>query len=93
MKPFRQTWTAIRALVIFTIVLGVAYPLAITGISQLALNDHANGQPVTSNGQVVGSAIIGQSFTDADGGRPAAVVPVAAVRGWRWVRRWRFQWL
>ena len=64
---FRQTWTAVRALLIFTVVLGVGYPLALTGIGQLALDNQANGQLVSSDGQVVGSAIIGQSFTDADG--------------------------
>ena len=64
---FRQTWTAVRALVIFSCVLGVAYPLAITGIGQLAFNDNANGQLVRVDGRVVGSALIGQSFADADG--------------------------
>lgn len=64
---FRQVWTALRALFIFTIVLGVAYPLAITGLGQLALPAQSNGQLVTVNGSVVGSAIIGQSFTDSDG--------------------------
>lgn len=63
----RQTWTAVRALLILTVVLGVAYPLAILGIGQLALPAQANGQLVTVDGEVVGSAIIGQSFTDADG--------------------------
>lgn len=64
---FRQTWTAIRALLIFSCVLGVGYPLAITGIGQLALNNQANGQLLNVGGKVVGSAIIGQSFTDANG--------------------------
>lgn len=64
---FRQVWTALRALLIFTIVLGVAYPLAITGLGQLALPAQSNGQLVTVDGSVVGSAIIGQSFTDSDG--------------------------
>jgi K+-transporting ATPase ATPase C chain len=63
----RQTWTAVRALLILTVVLGLAYPLAITGIGQLAFNNNANGQLVRVDGDVVGSAIIGQSFTDADG--------------------------
>ena len=67
MKPFRQTWTAIRALLILTLVLGLGYPLVITGIGQLTLNNNANGQLVEVDGDVVGSAIIGQSFTDADG--------------------------
>ena len=63
----RQTWTAVRALLILTVVLGVAYPLAITGIGQLAFNTNANGQLVMVDDRIVGSAIIGQSFTDADG--------------------------
>jgi len=67
MKPFRQTWTAIRALVIFTIILGVGYPLVVTGIGQLAINSQANGSLIRVGGTVVGSALIGQSFTDADG--------------------------
>lgn len=67
MKPFRQTWTAVRALLILTVVLGLAYPLLVTGIGQLAFNANANGQLVRVDGEVVGSAIIGQSFTDADG--------------------------
>jgi len=63
----RQTWTAIRALLILTVVLGIGYPLLITGIGQLALPAQANGSLLESDGSVVGSAIIGQSFTDADG--------------------------
>ena len=63
----RQTWTAVRALLILTVVLGLAYPLAILGIGQLALPAQANGQLLTVGGEVVGSAIIGQSFTDAEG--------------------------
>jgi len=63
----RQTWTALRALVILTLVLGVGYPLLITGIGQLALPAQANGSLVRSDGAVVGSVLIGQSFTDADG--------------------------
>ncbi len=64
---FRQTWTAIRALLILTVVLGLVYPLVITLVGQVALNNNANGQLVRVDGEVVGSAIIGQSFTDADG--------------------------
>ena len=63
----KQTWTALRALLIFTVVLGVGYPLLITGVGQLALPSQANGSLVRSDGAVVGSALIGQSFTDADG--------------------------
>jgi len=63
----KQTWTALRALLIFTVVLGVGYPLLITGVGQLALPSQANGSLVRSDGAVVGSVLIGQSFTDADG--------------------------
>lgn len=63
----KQAWTAIRVLLILTVVLGIAYPLAITGIGQLALPAQANGSLIQVDGEVVGSALIGQSFTDADG--------------------------
>lgn len=63
----KQLWTAIRALLILTVVLGLLYPLAIGGLGQLAFTDKANGQLVRVDGEVVGSAILGQSFTDDDG--------------------------
>jgi potassium-transporting ATPase KdpC subunit len=63
----RQTWTAIRALVIFTVLLGLGYPLVVLGVGQLAFSGQANGTLVTSSDKVVGSALIGQRFTDADG--------------------------
>ena len=63
---FRQTWTAIRALAIFTVVLGILYPVTITLVAQLMPNQ-ANGSLVSVDGEVVGSSLIGQSFTDADG--------------------------
>ena len=64
---FRQTWTAVRALVIMSCVLGVLYPLAVTGIGQLAFSAKANGSLLSADGTVVGSALIGQSFTAPDG--------------------------
>lgn len=63
----RQYGVALRALLILTVVVGVVYPLVITGIGQLALPAQANGSTVTSQGAVVGSSLIGQSFTDAKG--------------------------
>lgn len=64
----RTHWVAIRAMLIFTAVLGVAYTLVVTGIGQLALPAQANGSVVRDgDGTVVGSALIGQSFADADG--------------------------
>jgi len=62
-----QTWTAVRALLVFTVVLGLGYPLAVLGVGQLALPAQANGSLVTVDGQTVGSSLLGQSFADADG--------------------------
>ncbi|SNQ51383.1 Potassium-transporting ATPase KdpC subunit [Frankia canadensis] len=65
----RQHLAALRILLVFTVVLGLAYPLAILGIAQLpGLRDRADGSFVTdAAGHRVGSALIGQSFTDAHG--------------------------
>lgn len=63
----RQYGVALRALLVLTVALGVLYPLAITGIGQVAFARQANGSLVTSGGETVGSSLIGQSFTDADG--------------------------
>lgn len=62
----RTHWVAIRAMLIFTLVLGVAYTLVVTAIGQLVLPAQANGSVIRSGDAVVGSALIGQSFTDAD---------------------------
>jgi K+-transporting ATPase ATPase C chain len=63
----RQYWVAVRAMLIFTAVLGIGYTAVVTGIGQLAFNANANGSLVVDGGQTVGSTLIGQSFTDADG--------------------------
>ena len=64
----RTVGVAIRAMLVFTLVLGVGYTLVITGIGQLAMPWQANGSPVADEkGTVVGSALIGQSFADSDG--------------------------
>jgi len=64
----RTHWVAVRAMLLFTLVLGVAYTIVVTGIGQLILPAQANGSVVrNAAGAVVGSALIGQSFTDADG--------------------------
>ncbi len=55
--------TAILYTVITAVLLGVAYPLAITGIAQLTMRSKANGQLIDRNGETVGSALIGQPFT------------------------------
>ncbi|KQQ06128.1 MULTISPECIES: potassium-transporting ATPase subunit KdpC [unclassified Rathayibacter] len=63
----RQYGVALRALLLLTVALGIVYPLAITGIGQAAFAAQANGSMLTSSGSQVGSSLIGQSFTDADG--------------------------
>lgn len=64
----RTTWVAIRAMVVCTLVLGVAYPLVVTGIGQIALPAQANGSLVRdADGRTVGSALVAQSFSDAKG--------------------------
>lgn len=82
---FRQYWVAIRAMIVLTVVLGIAYPLAITGIGQLVLPVQANGSMLKVDNKPVGSALIGQSFTDTDG-KPLAQYfqprPSAAGKGY-----------
>ncbi|MFI6818255.1 potassium-transporting ATPase subunit C [Nonomuraea sp. NPDC050328] len=63
----RQHLAALRALAVLTAVLGVAYPLVTTGVAQAVLPAKAGGSLVEKDGRVVGSALIGQSFTDASG--------------------------
>ncbi len=68
LDSLRQTSAALRMLLVFTVVLGVAYPLAVTAVAQIpGLHDKATGSTLDSNGKPVGSALLGQSFTDADG--------------------------
>jgi len=59
---------ALRAVLILTVITGLAYPAVIWGIAQLpGLKDKADGSLITAHGTTVGSALIGQSFTDAKG--------------------------
>lgn len=63
----RQYGVALRAMLVLTLALGVVYPLAITAAGQIAFPAQANGSLVSVDGDQVGSSLIGQSFTDADG--------------------------
>jgi K+-transporting ATPase ATPase C chain len=64
----RTTGVALRAMLVFTLVVGVGYTLLLTGIGQLALPWQSNGSLVQdARGETVGSALVGQGFTDAAG--------------------------
>lgn len=73
-KMFRQAFVL---LLLLTAITGLAYPLAVTGIAQLAFPHQANGSLVLHNGKPIGSALIGQQFTDPKyfWGRPSATTP------------------
>ena len=70
---------AIRFTLITTVLLGIVYPLAVTVFAHLALRNQADGQLISRNGQVIGSAIIGQGFT---GGTYFHSRPSAAGNGY-----------
>lgn len=59
----RNIITAILYTVVTTIIFGIIYPYAVTGVSQLFFKDKANGQLIYRDGQLVGSRIIGQPFS------------------------------
>ncbi|MGA2320673.1 MAG: potassium-transporting ATPase subunit C [Solirubrobacteraceae bacterium] len=59
----RDIVTSIIGIIVFTVLLGLVYPLFITGVSQVAFPGDANGQKVYVDGKLVGSKIIGQSFS------------------------------
>jgi K+-transporting ATPase ATPase C chain len=64
MNLTRNAITAALVMIVMAILLGIAYPLAITGISQVVFPGNANGQQIRVGGKLVGSKIIGQQFAD-----------------------------
>jgi len=75
----RYLGTAVRMTILTAILLGLIYPLAITGISQVVFPGAANGSLVKANGHVVGSSLIAQDFTAAKYFQPR---PSAAGAGY-----------
>jgi K+-transporting ATPase ATPase C chain len=63
MNITRNLVIAVLMTVVTTVLLGVVYPLAVTGLAQVMFRDKANGQLIERHGQVIGSAIIGQAFS------------------------------
>lgn len=66
--------TSVTLFAVLTVLTGAVYPMIITGIAQVAFPKQANGSPMTMNGKVVGSELIGQPFSDPKYflGRPSA---------------------
>jgi K+-transporting ATPase ATPase C chain len=63
MNITRNLIAAVLMTIVTTLILGIVYPLVITGIAQVTFPDKANGQLITQNGKIVGSRIIGQGFS------------------------------
>jgi K+-transporting ATPase ATPase C chain len=63
----RQHLAALRMLLVFTVLCGIVYPVAMWGVAQVAFKHQADGSLVTVNGKVVGSSLLCQEFTDAKG--------------------------
>jgi K+-transporting ATPase ATPase A chain len=74
----KQIKPAIVLFFVLTLLLGIVYPLVVTGIAQVIFPVQSNGNALEHNGKVVGSALVGQSFTSAKyfWGRPSATSPV-----------------
>lgn len=72
---------SLKLLLVMTVMLGLAYPLLMTGIGQVVFSDKVNGQLIESDGKVIGSKLIGQTFTEAKylHGRPQEVSQLSPV--------------
>jgi K+-transporting ATPase ATPase C chain len=77
MFAFSEIVPSLRMLVTLTVVTGIAYPLVITGIAQVAFPHAANGSLIVVNGKTLGSELIGQPFDDPKyfWSRPSATSP------------------
>jgi K+-transporting ATPase ATPase C chain len=79
----RQSLAGLGVLIVLTVILGLAYPLLMTGLGQLAFHDQANGSMVQFQGNDIGSSLIGQEFTGAQWfhSRPSAASYDALASG------------
>ncbi len=75
-----QLFAALRAVIVLTVLTGVLYPLAVTLVAQVAFDEEADGSLIQRDGEVVGSSLIGQSFTEPGyfHGRPSAAGAAAS---------------
>lgn len=64
----QQLRPAIALLILMTAITGIAYPLVITGVAQVAFQDKADGSLIEKDGQIIGSELIGQSFVNPNTG-------------------------
>jgi K+-transporting ATPase ATPase C chain len=73
----KQIKTAFILLILFSLLTGVIYPLLVTGMAQILFPYQANGSLIINNGKIIGSQLIGQSFTSPGyfWGRPSATTP------------------
>jgi potassium-transporting ATPase KdpC subunit len=81
--------TSVLAVIAFTLLLGVAYPLAVTGISQVVFPGRADGSQIRQNGKVVGSKLLASDFTEPVPGKkdqtqpnPKYFQPRPSATGW-----------
>ncbi|HEY7839854.1 MAG TPA: potassium-transporting ATPase subunit KdpC [Terriglobales bacterium] len=74
MTMWKQMGPALRLMLLLTLITGIAYPLAVTGVCQLLFPAQANGSLIVAHGSVIGSRLIGQTFAAPEyfHGRPSA---------------------
>ena len=77
----RQLRPALLMVIVFTVLTGLAYPLVVTAVSQVAFHDRANGSLIERGGTIVGSRLIGQSFAAPQyfHPRPSAAAPATTA--------------
>jgi K+-transporting ATPase ATPase C chain len=71
---WQQLMPALRITIVFTVLTGLVYPGIMTGLAQLIFSHQANGSVISKNGRIVGSELLGQSFSRPEyfHGRPTA---------------------